>query len=111
MKKNIFSIEILNKLGNYHRELMNQLKNLINSFDTNKDIYEYINNYIIKNNLSKAFPIGISINHIIAHDSFHESNIKYLKKGDFIKIDVGFIENGNIIDSARTFIYNSNVKL
>jgi methionine aminopeptidase len=64
---------------------------------------------MIKNNLSKAFPIGISINHIIAHDSFHESNIKYLKKGDFIKIDVGFIENGNIIDSARTFIYNSNV--
>lgn len=109
MKKHIFCIDTLNKLGNTHRELMEQLKNLINSFNTNKDIYDYITNYLIKNNLTKAFPIGISINHVIAHDSFHESNIKNLKKGDFIKIDVGLIENGNIIDSARTFIYKSDI--
>lgn len=109
MENNIFCLDTLNKLGNYHRELMGQLKNSINFFDTNKDIYDYINNYIIKNNLTKAFPIGISINHIIAHDSFHESNVKNLKKGDFIKIDVGLIENGNIIDSARTFVYKSDI--
>jgi len=61
------------------------------------------------NNLSKAFPIGISINHVIAHDSFHESNVVNLKKGDFIKIDVGLIEDGNIIDCARTFVYKSEI--
>lgn len=109
MENYIFCIDTLNKLGNFHKELMEQLKKSINSFDTNKDIYDYINNYLIKNNLSKAFPIGISINHVIAHDSFHETNIKNLKKGDFIKIDVGLIENGNIIDSARTFVYKSDI--
>jgi methionine aminopeptidase len=104
-----FNLEILNKLGNYHKKLMVKLYESINTFETNKDIYEYINKYLKENNLMKAFPIGISINHIIAHDSFHESSIKKLRVGDFIKIDVGLIELGNIIDSARTFVYKSNI--
>lgn len=104
-----FNLEILNKLGNYHKKLMDELDERMNIFETNKDIYDYINEYFISNNLSKAFPIGISINHVIAHDSFHESLIKKLKVGDFIKIDVGLIELGNIIDSARTFVYKSNI--
>lgn len=104
-----FNLEILKKLGNYHKKLMRELDELINTFETNRDIYNYINKYLISNNLSKAFPIGISINHIIAHDSFHESSIKKLKVGDFIKIDVGLIELGNIIDSARTFVYKSDL--
>lgn len=104
-----FDLEILNKLGNYHKKIMNELEEKINTFETNKDIYNYINNYLKSNNLSKAFPIGISINHVIAHDSFHESSIKKLKVGDFIKIDIGIIELGNIIDSARTFVYKSDL--
>jgi len=104
-----FNLEILKKLGNYHKKLMNELDKQINTFETNKDIYNYINEYMISNNLLKAFPIGISINHVIAHDSFHESSIKKLKVGDFIKIDVGLIELGNIIDSARTFVYKSDL--
>jgi methionine aminopeptidase len=104
-----FNLEILKKLGNYHKNLMGELDELINTFETNRDIYNYINKYLISNNLSKAFPIGISINHIIAHDSFHVSSIKKLKVGDFIKIDVGLIELGNIIDSARTFVYKSDL--
>ena len=104
-----FNLDILKKLGNYHKKLMEELDKIINTFETNKDIYNYINEYLISNNLSKAFPIGISINHVIAHDSFHESLIKKLKVGDFIKIDVGMIELGNIIDSARTFVYKSDL--
>lgn len=104
-----FDLEILYKLGQYHKKLMRELEEYLNNFESNKDIYNYINNYLKQNNLKKAFPIGISINHIIAHDSFHESNEKKLKKGDFIKIDVGLIELGNIIDSARTFIYKSDI--
>lgn len=104
-----FNLEILNKLGDYHKKLMKELDEQMNTFETNKDIYDYINEYLKSNNLAKAFPIGISINHIIAHDSFHESLIKKLKVGDFIKIDVGLIELGNIIDSARTFVYKSNL--
>lgn len=104
-----FNLDILKKLGNYHKKLICELDKIINTFETNKDIYNYISEYFIANNLSKAFPIGISINHIIAHDSFHVSSIKKLKVGDFIKIDVGMIELGNIIDSARTFVYKSDL--
>jgi methionyl aminopeptidase len=108
-QKKTFNLEILNKLGQYHKNLMHELEEYLNNFESNKDLYNYINNYFKQNNLKKAFPIGISINHVIAHDSFHESNEIRLKKGDFIKIDIGMIELGNIIDSARTFIYKSNV--
>ena len=109
MSTNIFNLEILNKLGDFHRTLMLELEEKIDFFRTNQDIHQYIDNYIQQNKLSKAFPIGISINHIIAHDSFHESNLIKLKIGDFIKIDVGLIESGNIIDSARTFVYKSEI--
>lgn len=108
-KKENFDLEILNKLANSHKELMNKLKLNIDNFETNKDIYIYITNFINQNNLLKAFPIGISINQVIAHDSFHEYNVLTLKKGDFIKIDVGFIELGNIIDCARTFVYKDEI--
>lgn len=104
-----FDLEILYKLGQYHKKLMHELEEYLNNFVSNKDIYNYINNYLKQNNLKKAFPIGISINHVIAHDSYHELNEKKLKKGDFIKIDIGLIELGNIIDSARTFIYKSDI--
>jgi len=109
MSDQIYNLELLEKLGNLHRTLMKELSKSIDLANTNKDIYDYIDNYIKKNNLSKAFPIGISINHVIAHDSFHESNVINLKKGDFIKIDVGLIEDGNIIDCARTFVYKSEI--
>jgi len=108
MLENIFCLNTLNKLGNFHRDLMLQLQNSMDTFITDKDIYDFINKFIEENNLLKAFPIGISINWIIAHDSFHESNLKTLKEEDFIKIDVGLIESGNIIDCARTFVYKSN---
>jgi len=81
------------------------VKSNINSWNSNKEIYENINKYMFDNNLNKAFPIGISINNIVAHNSYHESNQKKLCKGDYIKIDVGLEESGNIIDSARTFVY------
>ncbi len=102
-----FDLEILNKLGNYHKKIMRELAIQIDLFQTNEDIYNYINNFLNINSLNKAFPIGISINHIIAHDSYHDSNLIKLKSGDFIKIDIGLIEQGNIIDSARTFTYKS----
>jgi methionine aminopeptidase len=113
METNQFDLEILNELGIIHKKLMNELKIIFESnyekFETNKDIWNYINDYINDNGLKKAFPIGISINQIIAHDSYHESNLKKLKKGDFIKIDVGLIEQGNIIDCARTFVYGDSI--
>ncbi len=105
---NIFNLEILEKLGNHHKNLMLLLEQNLDNFFSDKDIYKYISDYYNNNKLIKAFPVGISINQVIAHNSYHHNNIIYLKIGDFIKIDFGLIENGNIIDGARTFIYKSS---
>ena len=104
----MFDLIILEKLGTHHKNIMLMIKNNLNTWKTDKEIYDNITNYINSNNLNKAFPIGISINNIVAHDSYHESNIKKLNKGDYIKIDVGLEESGNIIDSARTFVYKES---
>lgn len=108
-KNKTFDLEILKKLAQFHKKIMEELKEQMNFFKTNKNIYDHIDNYIKINDLKKAFPIGISINHVIAHDSYHDSNIIKLNVGDFIKIDIGLIELGNIIDSARTFVYKSDI--
>lgn len=101
----MFDLNKLKFLASEHKTLFTEIAENIDTWITDKDIYNYINNFIIEHKLKKAFPIGISINHIIAHDSWHLSNTKNLMVGDFIKIDVGFIDDGNIIDSARTFLY------
>lgn len=103
-----FNLEILKKLSEHHKTIMNMISEKINDLDSDKEIYQFINNYYLSNNLIKAFPIGISINQIVAHNSFHPNNIIKLKPGDLIKIDFGLVEDGNIIDSARTFVYKGS---
>jgi methionine aminopeptidase len=106
---NIFNKDILIKLGNEHKKILELVKNNINTMKSNKDLYKLIDNYIRENSLNKAFPIGISINEIIAHDSYHVDNKILFRDGDLIKVDVGLEEDGNIIDSARTFEYKTNI--
>lgn len=106
---NTFNKDILIKLGNEHKKILELVKNNINTMKSNKDLYKLIDNYIQENSLNKAFPIGISINEIIAHDSYHVDNKILFRDGDLIKVDVGLEKDGNIIDSARTFEYKTNV--
>ena len=102
-----FNLEKLEFLANHHKTLISKIKNKIetNEFKNNKNLYDFMTNYISSNNLNKAFPVGISINNIIAHDSYHPEHLVTFNKGDYIKVDFGLEEEGNIIDSARTFIY------
>jgi methionyl aminopeptidase len=104
----IFDRTILLRLGEEHKKLMCLIKDNINSMKSDKELYQFIDAYLTSNNLNKAFPIGISINSIIAHDSYHKDNKRYFKEGDLIKVDIGLEESGNIIDSARTYEYISN---
>ena len=106
-----FDKEILQTLGNHHKILMELIQKNIKNLNTTKELYYFIENYFINNNLSKSFPIGISINEFIAHDSYHEFDKIKFKKGDLIKVDFGLEKNGNIIDAARTFEYNDNLSL
>lgn len=102
-----FDLEKLSNLSNHHKILMMDVREKLETqvLKSNKELYLFMTEYYTKNNLNKAFPLGISVNNIIAHDSYHPEHIIYFKKGDYIKIDFGFEEGGNIIDSARTIIY------
>jgi methionine aminopeptidase len=104
---NGFDLNLLNKLASGHKELMTWVQTKLENreFKSNKNLYDFMTNYYVENNLNKAFPIGISVNNIIAHDSYHPEHIIIFKIGDYIKVDFGIEENGHIIDSARTFEY------
>lgn len=62
------------------------------------------------NSAGIAFPVGVNINNVVAHDSkisLLNSNREDLRKfysGDVVKIDIGVHVNGRIIDSAFTHI-------
>ena len=51
-----------------------------------------------------AFPVGVSVNNVAAHDSALLNDDRYLEYGDVVKIDFGVHQNGHIIDSAFTHI-------
>jgi methionyl aminopeptidase len=70
-------------------------------------IKKNITEYFGENNLNSgiAFPVGININNIVAHDSAYISDTRKIKNKDVIKIDYGTHVNGHIIDSAFTFSF------
>lgn len=92
----ISSIERVTYLDLY-RYIENYLKEIFNDFGMNfqQDLYgiEY----------GWAFPLGINVNEIVAHDSCNPEDIREIKLGDIIKIDIGVHVKGNIIDSARSY--------
>jgi methionine aminopeptidase len=108
----IFDLDKLKKLASLHKKLIYDIKVKLENQEipSNKKLYDYMTKYYQENNLNKAFPIGISVNNIIAHDSYHPDHIINFKKGDYIKVDFGIEEDGNIIDSARTIEYGVNEK-
>lgn len=59
----------------------------------------------ITNNAGLAFPIGVNINNVVAHDSLLKSlDNREFFAGDLVKIDIGVHINGRIIDSAFSHI-------
>ena len=86
-----------------------------------KDIVESTENLILSlfkreratyfNDLSVdglGFPVGVSINNVVAHDSALLKDNRVLEKGDIVKFDFGVHKNGRIIDSAFTHIVGEN---
>lgn len=67
-----------------------------------------VNNFIKNDEGGFAFPLGISVNEIIAHDTAMIADERKLKKNDVVKIDLGIHINGCIIDSAFTTIVDGD---
>jgi methionyl aminopeptidase len=55
-----------------------------------------------------AFPVGIGINHCVAHYSPLLGNTRMIQKGDLLKIDFGVHVKGEITDSAFTIGVNTS---
>lgn len=55
-----------------------------------------------------AFPLGISVNEVFAHDSAILEDDRVLRKNDIVKIDLGIQLSGHIVDSAFTMIIDGD---
>lgn len=91
----------------YHKIVRKELQKILKPGIKLIDICTFMENKIKQlvgtNNI--AFPIGLSINNIIAHDTALPNDTRYLKKDDIIKIDFGVHVNGYITDSAFSFSF------
>lgn len=94
------------------QELLSEQISYLNLYDA---IEEYITDLfknlgyshqenLYSNDYGCAFPLGISVNHIAAHDSCNPQDTRIIYVGDVVKIDVGLHIEGYIIDTARTFV-------
>ena len=106
-------LDNLQKAAEIHKQIRKKAYDLIKPnvkyYDITKSIYDMIQEEHIKNpEINIAFPIGFSVNNIVAHDSSYPSDIRILKTDDVLKLDIGIHCNGYIIDSARTLVINNN---
>lgn len=51
----------------------------------------------------QSFPLGVSTNEILMHDTKNYFNRRIFKNGDMVKLDFGFHYDGYTVDSAETF--------
>ena len=94
-----------------HKLIRNELRTKIHDSVLFTDITEYADELLKKysapicNQTSGyAFPLGISVNEVICHDTANIGDTRTLKTNDVVKLDLGFHLNGCIIDSAFTMI-------
>ena len=111
------------KSGIIHKLIRNNIDKHFHTFNNTLDIVTFIENSIIKytkydNNYPLnggiAFPVGVSINDVAAHDTPYNNQI-LINKDDIIKIDYGVHINGCISDGAFSISpsgkYNELIKI
>eukprot|EP00834_Sanchytrium_tribonematis_P001231 NODE_28_length_38599_cov_0.791792.p10 type:complete len:385 gc:universal NODE_28_length_38599_cov_0.791792:5621-4467(-) len=108
------SIHHLRKGAAIHKEVRQYIRNELHVGMNYLEIVQKIENKVreLTNYTPETylrgmgFPVGLSINHIAAHDSPAWNDERVLCADDVIKIDIGIQLNGNIIDSAFTHTFN-----
>jgi methionyl aminopeptidase len=86
-------------------DLVDSVENIILKM-CNQDPKTYYNNLQTS---GLAFPVGVNINNVVAHDSKYmiiggKKDQREFFAGDVVKVDIGVHINGRIIDSAFTHI-------
>lgn len=93
-----------------HRIVRNEVKQLLVPGAKYLDIVEFVEKRILELRGQIAFPVGLNVNNIAAHDSAYPCDERILEDGDIVKIDIGVHIDGNIIDSAFTHIIGDDDK-
>lgn len=107
----------LRKAGDIHRQVRDYIYPLIKPNMKIMKLCDLIENKITeitKHNDNRggiAFPTGLSINNMIAHDTVNIGDMRTFKDNDICKIDFGVHINGRIIDSAFTYSFNDKYKV
>ncbi len=100
-KKNVQSAYIFKKVMN---KIYYEIDENVKIYDIVAKIESYISEELPnQRNKGIAFPVGIGINHCVAHytPTINDKN-RILKNGDIVKIDFGVHVDGYITDSAFT---------
>lgn len=110
---NELAIEYYRKAAIIHKIVRSAIKKKITTGTKYLEIVEEAANIMNKyikpsDNGGFAFPLGISVNEISAHDSAMVDDDRILKKNDVVKIDLGIHVNGCIVDSAFTMIVDGD---
>jgi len=102
-------IDIIRKSGEVTGYILRQLENIIKPGISTKDIDDFVEEMILKNNMIPAFkgyngyPAAscISVNDEVIHGIPSEKRL--LADGDIVSVDVGCIHDGYVSDAARTY--------
>lgn len=102
----------LRRAAECHKIVRRNIQNYIKPGTKILDICNRIENNIVeilgKNDLNAgiAFPVGLSLNNVIAHDSANFNDKRIIEFNDLCKVDIGCHINGHIIDSAFSIAFN-----
>jgi methionyl aminopeptidase len=95
----------LRKCATIHKIIRKNVQQMLLPNVKYHDIVMYVEENAKKFGAIMAFPVGVSVNEIAAHDSsVNKNDERMFKLGDVVKIDIGLCLDGFIIDSAFTHI-------
>jgi len=95
--------EELLKAGEIARKVKKEVASMIKPGVKLYDIAEFVEGRIIELGGKPAFPCNLSLNEIAAHYTPYKGDEAVLKKGDYLKLDLGVHIDGYIADTAVTF--------
>jgi methionyl aminopeptidase len=106
------NIDTFIQAGNIHKQIRNYLNtnNIVKPGIKLLDLANIIESKTLEFGSQTAFPTGLSVNHIIAHNTPEINSKESLLNDDLIKIDFGIHIDGCIIDSAYTYSSNPGFK-
>jgi methionyl aminopeptidase len=102
-------INIMRESGRVTAYILSELSNFIRPGISTKEIDEFVEDIIIKNNMIPSFKgyngypssVCTSVNEEVVHGI--PSADKILREGDIISVDVGSTHKGYVSDAARTY--------